>query len=101
MYLSKLSCYPSTFFYSSEEIPDQTLPNDLNVKYLAKYREWFSHLKFVIEKLPEAYMKVNTASCTVEEIKKGLQEDLSRIDSAIIKTAELKHLKIPVWLSVG
>lgn len=101
LYIAKLSCYPSKLWYSNSEIPDQDCPSELQVKYLPKYLEWFSHLKFLIEKLPDAYMQLDTCTATVDEIKDWINTDIKSIQNAIKKAAELKRAKQPVWLSVG
>lgn len=98
-YLFKLSFYP--YDLQDYDIPDGSLPEDLDTKYLQDYLEWLNKLEFLAKFAPEQYMKYNDTSNDLETVKKCIQEDIVSIQGAInkVKILDLKNIKS--WLSVG
>jgi hypothetical protein len=95
--------YPTAFNYSQAEIPDGSCPRDLDVKYLKKYLEWMGHLKFLAQKLPDAFMQYmkNATSMDLSEILECLDQDENRIKNTIEIATQLQSQRVKCWLSVG
>lgn len=95
--------YPTQLNYSQSEIPDGRLPCDLDPKYLKNYRAWLEKILFVAEKMPEPFMELyrTASSDPYQTAIESIKSDISSIDDAMKKTAELKRFGLKPVLHVG
>ena len=99
LYAFKLSSYP--YMLQDYTIPDNSLPYELDSKYLVDYIEWLKKLQFFIKFAPEIYMKFNVTSNNLDGLKEGLLDDIINVQEAINKSKLLNLKKIKNWISVG